>query len=160
MEEQEVVRSESRGPVTIEEFKEALTIFSGISEGTVKTMVNPEDMGVTIVDDDDNSATEGTFTDNPLNRFGSLMAQKYRDRDPNEFASLMMRIFAFMHALQSPGVCEEFMKDDGTGERVGIHPALVDIAATFPMEPDGNFEINGFVEATKIVATEKYSDIS
>lgn len=146
-------------PVTVDELKEALQLFSGIHEGSVKTLEDPSDRGLTLVDEDEGTSTRIRFTDNPLNRFGNIMADRFRGGDTAKFSALMMRIFAFMDIMQLEAVQSQWVKsDEDDANHIGLHPAVIDIAASYPLDGDGRFDPEGFLSAVKARAEEEYPD--
>lgn len=81
--------------------------------------------------------------------FGLAAARHFRD-DTDKYFSFMWRFWALVVILEDESI-REFVRDSEDGSRE-VHPAVIEVAATFPLRPKDGFDVPGFLERVREVA--------
>lgn len=85
------------------------------------------------------------FTDIPMNRLGFAMVQRFQN-DQKKFFSFMWRWFAFIDLIHSDVLSDEFRKPGKSEDEPDmIHPFVIELAGSFPLNTNGKFDHPAFV---------------
>jgi hypothetical protein len=95
------------------------------------------------------------INDKPLTR--GLAALRERYADPQKFNDLALRIAAITFALLRPGLERWVRPAAGLNEGPLLHPAVLDAAASTPLNPNYEFDTAPFLALVEQIAAERYS---
>ena len=116
---------------------------------------NVENRGLNIFDEETGDINEIRLSDNPINRFGSAIAQEYGG-DESKFHSIMNRLMALMRIISNKEKVEKYLKPHPDDEYIMVNNVLVEVMADFPMTGNGEIdEDQFFIKVDKILEKEQ-----
>lgn len=125
------------------EFQFAFAYATGVSHAPATTLNRPTDVKIMLKNG--RKKWRYTFADNPMNRLGLAMAQRFRN-DQQKYFSFMWRWFAFIELVYSGVLGDEFRKEAKSQDEPDmIHPYVVELAGSFPLTAKGRFEHGAFL---------------
>ncbi len=149
------LRPEEVKPVDVEEFSFALAV-GGAAYAYRMPMSSPSENKI-LLEDEEGNIEEIRLTDVPLNRAALAIRDQCRG-DMEMFQSIMHRVFAFMN-LRNHEKMQRWTKQSDDPEQIGIHSAVIEAAATLPLDQYGHFEPNRFFQTVEVIAASgKYDD--
>ncbi|MBI2821900.1 MAG: hypothetical protein HYX74_06720 [Acidobacteria bacterium] len=95
-----------------------------------------------LVEDESGSLQEVVLEDTPLNRAALAIWEQFGS-DHEKFQCLMMRYFALVRLARHAKMQQWQMSIDD-GRNVMVHPAVLVVAATLPLQSDGGFDEKEF----------------
>ncbi len=138
-------------PIDPDEFDTALNWAMNAASGKA-IVTNPSKTRLNI-DLGNGKVEQIGFTDIPINRAMMAITERYGNSDKNYFVS--MRMFALFHIMHNPAMNKWMKKGE---EMIGLHPAVIEAAATVMLGSDGNFPVNSFLAKVEQVAKTKYKE--
>lgn len=96
--------------------------------------------GLEIIDDETGRIQTVHFADNAVNRFGVAIAREF-DNMGSKFFSLMTRIGALMRLLEDDRA-KPYVESEG--DYTKIRNAMIETMASFPISPEGFFDVDQF----------------
>jgi hypothetical protein len=130
-------------PVDPEELQFAFQL--GNAAGTQQMPIdNLENKGIDIFDKNSGEIHEIRLKDNPINRFGSAIAQEF-GKDESKYYSLMNRVVALMRILSTDERAETYTKNHpDDSEFVMVNNVMIEAMADFPISDDGEIDRDAF----------------
>ncbi len=149
-------RPDQLGPMDRDQFFFAFQIAN--SAGALSMPVNnPEQFGINLVDEEEESVKEIRFTDIPINR-ALLAVKKHFGDDTDSFQNFAMRFFAMFPVLGSDQV-KKWEKTDPDDHRMALlHPAVIYAGAEANLDEEGNFNQRTFFEIVDRIAPQVEND--
>lgn len=112
---------------------------------------------VRIIDEEADSATTYRFADNFMNRLMFAILEEYRG-DFEKAKAIFLRLVA-LNNLRADGLLDDWTQPSTEQpEGVSIHPAAIEAAATAPLNSQGDFDAEPFLERAAAIAAEKYTE--
>ena len=103
-------------------------------------MAHTPGQGLEVVDEDTGNIQTIRFVDNAVNRFGVAIAREF-DNMGSKFFSLMTRIGALMRLLEDERAKPYVQLE---GEFTKIRNTMIETMASFPISPEGFFDVDQF----------------
>ena len=100
---------------------------------------------------DDKESQEFVLTDNPLNRATLAIREQCGD-DGEMFQAVMYRLFALMKVLDNKKIQRWTRVSAKKSDGIEIHPAVLEAAASLPLNKRGRFQVQGFLKAVEAIA--------
>lgn len=146
------IKPQEMGQIDREQFAYAFELAN--QAGSMAMPVeNPEQYGVTLVDEESGEDTRIRFTDQPINR-AILALKKHCGSDSVLYFNVTMRFFAMLTILKRQEV-ESWMTDDSSKPGCAqLHTAVVYAGAEATLDKDGEFDIDEFFERVENIASE------
>jgi hypothetical protein len=145
-------RAENSPPVDPEDFAFALRL--GVAAASYQMpMERPANFHFRLKTNDED-VQSFRLADIPMNRSG-LAIREHCAEDSEKFKAIMMRQFALMRILRANRM-KPWVREEG-GER-SIHPAVVEAAAVMPLDSDGAFQVQPFIERVSLIAQRMESE--
>ncbi len=137
------VKPEDAVPFDSVEFQMAFAYAVEVGHAPATLLNKPSDVKFRLKDG--TKTKQYTFADVPMNRLGFAMVQRFRN-DQTKFFSFMWRWFAFMELNHSGALGDEFRKRaESEDDPDMIHPCVIELAGSFPLNSKGNFEHSAFL---------------
>ena len=111
-------------------------------------MESPAESGFTLTNGKE--TREFRLTDIPLNR-AVLAIRDHCEGDTVRFMAIMQRIFAFTKLQDDERLSRWTRKSDKDPDRMEIHGAVLEVAATLPLERNGRFDEDAFFKAVESI---------
>ena len=137
------IKPEDAVPFDPVEFQLAFAYAVEVSHAPATLLNNPRDFKF--------SRKEGSktnhymFADVPMNRLGFAMVQRFRN-DQTKFSSFMWRWLGVIELVHSDALGDEFRQPAQSEEDPDmIHPYVIELAGSFPLNSKGRFEHPAFL---------------
>jgi hypothetical protein len=137
-------------PVTREELGFAVAVGGAAASYKMPTP-SPTKFGLALTEND-GTVMNIRFTDIPLNR-GMLAIREHCGGDPSKFFSLAFRLFALGSILRRKEIAPWIRRNVSPGVDE-VHPAVIEAAATLPLNSRGHFDARTFFQKVKEVAAD------
>lgn len=114
---------------------------------------NPQQFGINIEGEDDETATAIRFTDVPINR-ALFAAKQHYGKDTASFFNFSTRFFAMFDVIKSEQIRKWTREDESDSRITLLHPAVIYVGAEARLDGQGRFDLTEFFNSVEKIAPE------